>query len=158
MDTQQALFASNEEGLKDVQFMTAAEKKKVLKHWELFLKSGLSKDKFTKDLYHHLIQHCSFIAHYDINGFYATYFDEGDDTINFLSQFDNRNGIPKSIEYGYISWYTDPDYHDINSAMCRVAARYIPGLIEQAKKNQRNMDLTLAEGLLRKHGINIKLD
>jgi hypothetical protein len=158
MEKQTPLFGEKVEWLKDVQFMTAAEKMKVLQQWELFLKSGLNKDKFTKDLYHHLIQHCSFIAHYDLNGFYSTYFDEGDDTINFLSQFDNRNGIPKSIEYGYGSWYTDPDYHDINSAMCRVAARYIPGLIEQAKKKQRKMDFTLAEGLLRKHGINIKLD
>ena len=55
--------------LHDSKFMSAAEKSKVLKHWEMFLSSGLEKDKFTKALYEHLINHCSFIAHYDIHGF-----------------------------------------------------------------------------------------
>ena len=41
--------------LHDAKFMSAAEKSKVLKNWELFLKSGLDQDKFTQALYHHLI-------------------------------------------------------------------------------------------------------
>ena len=89
--------------LHDAKFMSAAEKSKVLKNWELFLKSGLEQDKFTQALYHHLIQHCSFIAHYDIHGFYATYFERGNSTLNFLSQFDTRHGIPQSFEYGSLS-------------------------------------------------------
>jgi len=47
---------------KDVRFMTAADKKKVLRQWVRFLKSGFDARLFMKSLYHHLIQHCSFIA------------------------------------------------------------------------------------------------
>ena len=121
MTTQLELLGEAKVKMQDTKFVSAQEKEKVLRQWELFLKSGLSKDKFTKALYNHLIMHCSFIAHYDIHGFYSTYFEEGEDTVNFLSQFDNRNGIPMSVEYGMIYWYTGPDYNDINSAMCRVA-------------------------------------
>jgi len=142
--------------LHDSKFMPAAEKSKVLKHWEMFLRSGLEKDKFTKLLYHHLIQHCSFIAHYDIHGFYATYFESGDDTIHFLSQFDTRKGKPESIEYGYCAcWLTDEDYYDINTEMCRIAWRYIPVLELKAKNNQRHADLAHAEVLLKKHGMSL---
>ena len=144
------------EQLHDSKFMSAAEKSKVLKHWEMFLRSGLEKAKFTKALYEHLINHCSFIAHYDIHGFYATYFESGDDTRQFLSQFDTRNGMPKSIEYGELSgWLTDEDYSDINIEMCRIAWRYIPVLELKAKNDQRHADLAQAELLLKKHGINL---
>jgi hypothetical protein len=137
-------------------FMSATEKAKVLKHWEMFLKSGLEKDKFTGALYHHLVQHCHFIAHYDIHGFYATYFASGDDTRQFLSQFDTRKGIPKSIEYGDLSgWLTDEEYYDINIEMCRIARRYIPVLELKAKNDQRHADLAHAQALLKKHGVTI---
>lgn len=139
--------------MKDTKFMSALEKQKVLRQWELFLKSGLAREKFTKSLYHHLIQHCSFIAHYDLNGFYSTYFEEGEDTVKFLSQFDNQNGIPASVEYNMIYWYTDPDYNDINSAMCRIASKYIPGLISKATGSQRQVDVLRARALLAKHGL-----
>ena len=141
--------------LHDSKFMSAAEKSKVLKHWEMFLRCGLEKDKFTKALYHHLIQHCSFIAHYDIHGFYATYFERGDDTIHFLSQFDTRRGIPRSIEYGMTYWITDEEYYDINSEMCRIAWRYIPVLELKAKNDQRHADLAHAAVLLKKHGLSL---
>ena len=143
---------------KDVPFMSAREKAQVMKQWETFLKSGLSKDKFTKALYNHLIMHCSFIAHYDLHGFYATYFDEGEDTVRFLSQFDNRNGIPRSVEYGGTYWICGGNdvceqYYDINIAMCLVAARYLPALVENAKRRQEEVDILRAEALLAKHGI-----
>ena len=143
--------------MKDVQFMTAQEKEKVLRNWESFLKSGCAKDKFTKALYHHLIMHCSFIAHYDINGFYATYFEEGEDTVHFLSQFDNSNGVPKSIEYGMLYWYTDPEYNDLNSAMCKVASKYIPVLKKIAQDKQVEVDTRRATSLLAKHGLKAEI-
>lgn len=142
--------------MKDTKFMSAQEKNKVLRQWELFLKSGLKWEKFTKLLYHHLIQHCSFIAHYDRMGFYSTYFEEGEDTVRFLSQFDNRNGIPKSIEYGMTCWYTDPDYNDINSEMCLVASKYIDMQTNLANAKQKEVDVLRAKTLLAKH--NIKVD
>jgi len=141
------------EELKDVRFMSAQEKSRVLKQWETFLKYGCQRKHFTKPLYHHLIMHCSFIAHYDINGFYETYFENGEDTQHFLSQFDNRNGVPKSIEYGMLLWYLDSDYNDINSEMCRIAAKYIDSLVEVAGASQEQADIAKARALLAKHGI-----
>lgn len=143
--------------MKDTQFMSAPEKQKVLRQWELFLKSGLAKVKFTRSLYQHLIMHCSFIAHYDLHGFYSTYFEEGQDTAHFLSQFDNRNGIPKSVEYGMTYWYTDSDYEDINSEMCRVASKYIPSLIARATNSQKDVDVLRAKSLLAKHGLKVSI-
>lgn len=158
MAAQTELFPDAGTRIKDVTFMTAEEKQKVLRHWRQFLQSGLSKDKFTKDLYHHLTLHCSFIAHYDLHGFYATYFKEGEDTVRFLSQFDNRNGIPKSVEYGMTYWYTGSDYNDINSAMCQIASRYIPALVEKARQEQTQLDIMRATALLAKHGISLDIE
>ena len=143
--------------LHDSKFMPAEEKRRVLKYWELFLKGGLQREKFTQPLYHHLMQHCSFIAHYDINGFYSTYFENGDDTVAFLSQFDDRNGMPKSVEYGMTYWLTDEEYYDINSEMVRIASKYIPILIQQAKNQQRAADITRATALLAKHGMKVDI-
>lgn len=141
--------------LHDSKFMPVAVKSRVLKQWELFLKSRCAREKFTKPLYEHLINHCSFIAHYDIHGFYATYFENGDDTVRFLSQFDNREGMPKSVEYGMTYWLTDEEYYDINSEMVRIASKYIPVLVKQAEANQKRHDIHLASLLLAKHGITL---
>lgn len=144
--------------LHDTQFMSAVQKSRVLKQWDIFLRSGCAKEKFTKQLYNHLIMHCSFIAHYDIHGFYATYFESGDDTVHFLSQFDDRNGMPKSIELGMTGWLTRDDFYDINCEMVRIAAKYILVLVKQAEAKQRRHDIHLAQLLLAKHGINYELE
>lgn len=141
--------------LKDVKFMTAQEKERVLKQWETFLSNSCQRRHFTKPLYQHLINHCSFIAHYDISGFYSTYFENGEDTAHFLTQFDNRKDIPKSLEYGMTYWYTDPDYSDINTEMCLIAVKYIDILTNVANRRQRETDISQAKALLAKHGITI---
>ena len=141
--------------MKDTQFMTAKEKTATLKAWETFLKYGCKREHFTKALYHHLMQHCSFIAHYDINGFYCEYFERGDDTVKFLSQFDKAKGC-LSVEYGYDYWLGG-DYSDINPAMVDIAARYIAGLVTQFQNNQEDSDLAHARALLARHGIEVKL-
>lgn len=154
----------------DSQFMTVEEKRLVLKQWRTFLKHGCQWRHFTKRLYKHLINHCSFIAHFNQGGFYRTYFDRGDMTVNFLGQFDERNasgnrpswtspdleaGIPPSFEYGATYWATG-DYADINKAMIKVAGEYIPTLLKQARRKQRLDDIAQAEVLLAKHGIVVK--
>ncbi len=141
--------------LHDARFMPVAVKSKVLKQWEKFLESGCSREKFTKPLYNHLIMHCSFIAHYDIHGFYATYFERGDDTVHFLSQFDDSKGMPKSIEYHMTYWLTDEEYYDINSEMVRIASKFIPVLIKKAKALQKSHDIAMATALLAKHGLKL---
>jgi len=143
----------------DSEFMTAEEKQLVLKQWLTFLKHGCKWEHFTKRLYHHLIQHCSFIAHYDRSGFYADYFETGDDRAKFLSQFDKRKAapfsgrnIPRSVEYGTIYWAED-DYADINLAMIEAASGYIPALLKESAIQQRAADIAEAKALLAKHGI-----
>lgn len=101
---------------KTVKFMTAAEKEKVLKDWIRFIRGGCKFSQFTKALYNHLIQHCSFIAHYNRAGFYDTYFAPPANGSVFFRQF-NRSYDCKSVEYGWDIWLSDPDYADINNAM-----------------------------------------
>ena len=158
---QQPLPMSGEPQFKDSQFMTAEEKRKVLRDWERFLAGGCSRQDFTKSLYRHLTLHCSFIAHYDIHGFYAEYFNHGDDTARFLSQFDRTKGC-RSIEYGEDYWIRNcndvsSQYYDINNAMVDVAAKYIPILVSAANKKQRGKDLNLVRAILAKHDVNIKI-
>lgn len=145
--------------MNDAPFMTAAQKEKVLRHWEAFLKSGLKPERFTRDLYEHLIQHCSFIAHFDRWGFYSTYFTAGDDKARFLSQFDRRRagpeGIPPSIECGG-TWWCRGTYEDINRRMIAIASTYIPMLLLEAASQQRDSDLAQARKLLERHGIHIE--
>ncbi len=144
--------------MKDSEFMTAQEKQKALRQWESFLKGGLKWEQFTRSLYHHLIQHCSFIAHYDIHGFYTTYFVRSEGIARFLRQFDKsqatENGIPRSAEYGSTYWATG-DYADINRAMIEVATPFIPELLRVAQENQKASDIAEAQRLLAKHGITI---
>jgi len=139
---------------KDVEFMTAKEKELTLKAWERFFKNGLQFKDFTDRLYKHLSLHCSFIAHYDRAGFYATYFEEPEDTLKFLSQFDNdTNHI--SIEYGMTYWYTASDYSDLNKAMCDVLDKYKLTLYGSLKAEQTRLDVARAKVLLEKHGIRL---
>lgn len=140
----------------DVQYMTANDKRLVLRAWVRFLRHGLRFQDFSKRLYDHLIQHCSFIAHYNKAGFYGYYFDLGNKTVHFLGQFDERNashnGVPNSAEY-HADYWGDGDYADINRAMVAAATPFIPGLIETAKAKQRAADLAEAARLLGKHGM-----
>ena len=101
---------------KSTRFLGAEEKEAVIKDWMNFMKNGFGREYFTKRLYDHLHLHCSFIAHFNINGFYDSYFENPENTMKFLSQFDNDYGY-RSIEYGTTYWFTNEDYHDINSAM-----------------------------------------
>ena len=140
----------------DTKFMTATEKARVIRAWETFLRGGCRQEDFTSALYEHLIQHCSFIAHYDRGGFYRTYFVEGEDTAHFLTQFDRSRGC-KSVEYGGTWWLTG-EYADINSAMVDVAAKYIPALTQMALRRQQEADIARARALLGRHGIRLKGD
>lgn len=136
---------------RDVRFMSAAEKQATLRAWIRFLKSGLHFSQFTNGLYSHLIQHCSFIAHFNRVEFYSYYFESGDSVALFLSQFDSR-GPCMSVEYGDHRWLVG-DYADINEAMIREAAKMIPLLVENAHQQQKMKDVQAATALLAKHGL-----
>jgi len=140
---------------RDVPFMSARDKDLVLKAWVRFLRKGLRFEDFSRRLYEHLYLHCHFIAHYDRAGFHRTYFEKGEDTVRFLSQFDKR-GECRSIEYGMMSWL-EGDYGDLARAMIEEASPYIPKLIEQARGREREADLAEARKLLAKHGHELRL-
>jgi hypothetical protein len=136
----------------DSHYQPAAEKRQVIRAWEIFLKHGLQEKHFTKALYHHLTQHCEFIAHYSQGGFYSVYFTTGDATCRFLAQFDSR-GRCESVEYGSNRWLTQDDYRDIDAAMIEVATPYMLSLIAGAQAAQREVDIRKANALLAKHGV-----
>ena len=142
--------------MEDSKFMTSKEKETVLKQWVTFVKNDFDEAKFTKRLYDHLIQHCSFIAHYDKKGFYSTYFENPRDTMHFLKQFDKESGN-KSIEYGGMYWLVSPDYNDINQAMCEAIEPYKANIYQSRLVEEKRRDLSLATSLLKKHGINIDI-
>jgi len=96
--------------------MSAKEKKAVSRDWQRFIESDFDRKYFTKRLYDHLHLHCSFIAHFNIHGFFGTYFENPEHTLEFLKQFDKDYGH-KSIEYGSTYWFTSEDCHDLNSEM-----------------------------------------
>ena len=125
----------NTNEFKDVRFMTAGEKMRVLRQWIRFLKSGCDARRFMKSLYHHLIQHCSFIAHYNLGGFYEVYFEDPSATQRFLDQFDRSKGC-LSIEYGYAGWINDEDYRAINEAMVEVAEELLPTLRQMLRDRE----------------------
>jgi hypothetical protein len=136
---------------RDAEFMSARDKQLVLKAWVRFLKNGLRFENFPKRLYEHLHLHRSFIAHYNLAGFYAEYFENGQDTVRFLSQFDSR-GECRSVEYGG-PWRQSRESADLNEAMLEEGSRFIPALIEEAQTAQRDADIAVAHMLLAKHGL-----
>ena len=138
----------------DTRFMSAQEKFKVVKVWDCFLKNGFKFHYFTEALYHHLALRCEFIAHFDRAGFYATYFEDPDDTIRFLGQFDADLGC-RSVEYGSSRWADSPDYADVNRAMCKILEPHKERIYETLRARARERDVSAAKALLQKHGIAI---
>ena len=123
------------EQFKDVRFMTGAEKMRVLRQWVRFMKSGFDARHFMKSLYHHLIQHCSFIANFNRQGMYSVYFVDPSATQRFLDQFDRSKGC-LSVEYGDTGWLESEDYRDINNAMVDAPAELLPALRSMLKERE----------------------
>jgi hypothetical protein len=118
----------------DERFMSAEQKRKVLRTWKRFLNNGCAKSQFTEGLYHHLTQHCSFIAHFDRLGFYNFYFERiTSDLFRFFDQFDpQKPGI--SAEYGTTHWLSA--HHtggDLNHAMREAAGPCLQGIAARVR-------------------------
>jgi len=120
---------------KDVRFMTAAQKRRVLLQWVRFMKSGFDARHFMKSLYEHLTLHCSFIAHFNRGGFYEEYFKKPSDTQRFLDQFDRSKGC-RSVEYGDAGWLNDEEYRDLNGAMVEAATGALPELRQALRERE----------------------
>ena len=136
---------------RDAEFMSAREKRLVLRAWLRFLKNGLRFEDFTDRLYEHLHLHCGFIAHYNRLGFYEEYFQRGEDTARFLSQFDAR-GECQSVESGGAYW-RQGEYADLDTAMIGKGLKFVLDLIEKARQSQRQADIAEAQRLLAKHDL-----
>ena len=134
--------------MKSTKFMSAEEKEKVLKDWQRFIENDFDKAKFTKRLYNHLIQHCSFIAHYNQGGFYGTYFEDPEGTIKFMKQFDKDQGCI-SVEYGMKYWLNSEDYGDINTGMVEALEPYKAEIYPRLKQRARERKLGEIERLKR---------
>ncbi len=121
------------------QFMSAEEKEIVLKHWQRFIAADFSKARFTKRPYGHLIQYCSFIAHYNQGAFYDMYFEDPEDTLRFMKQFDKDQGCI-SLEYGMTYWLKNDDYRNINTTMAEAMepckSELYPRLEQKAKERK----------------------
>lgn len=134
--------------MKSTKFMSAEEKGKVLKDWQRFIENDFDKAKFTKRLYNHLIQHCSFIAHYNQGGFYGTYFEDPEDSMKFIKQFDREQGCV-SIEYGMTYWLNNDDYRDINTAMVNVFEPYKAKIYSSLKKRAKENKLAQIKSIMK---------
>ena len=139
---------------RDQHFMTAAEKEKVLRAWIRFLKSVCAKTQFTEALYQHLSLHCSFIAHFDRNGFYNFYFERiTPDLFRFFDQFDpEKPGI--SAEFRSDGWLSPHNTGaDLNRAMREAARPYLAALRQRFGETRRQRDISTARALLAAHGL-----
>ncbi len=131
----------------DAQYMTAQQKRRVLGDWVRFFETGMEFKRFTKRLYQHLTLHAEFIAHFNRQGFYQTYFADPEALQRFLDQFDRSKGCV-STEYGMTYWIRDGNdvsaaYYDLNNALVDAIAGMLPALREQAR--QRAVDAAQEE-------------
>ena len=140
----------------DVQYMTVQQKRRVLGDWVRFFAGGMPFERFTKRLYEHLIQHCSYIAHCSRSGFFQTYFADPEALQRFLDQFDRSKGCV-STEYGMTYWIRDGNdvsqqFYDLNNALVDAIADMLPALreetrrrsVEAAQEQVRQAELKLA--------------
>lgn len=133
---------------KDTKFMNARDKSLVLNNYRSFLDT-LEKSppntfrKFTKRLYKHLHLNYGFIAHYDREGFWATYFKDPERSLEFLT---------KILEYNYFP----KEYTDINQAMREITMEKYPNIKNNMKFQQKHNDISQAKTLLAKHGLSLK--
>jgi len=138
----------------DAKFMSAKEKQIVLNHWRRFIDSGFQSKYFTKQLYNHLYLHHAFIAHYNLHGFYYTYF--GDNPFSnpnlktFLDHFNSGS------EYYFLWVYNDPDYGDICTAMAMEIKPLLSSFYSRIEREIAQDEIAYALYLLEKHGVDIE--
>jgi hypothetical protein len=106
----------------DAQFMSADDKRKLLKAWTTFVSHGFQRRHFTNRIYKHLSLHCGHIAHFNIDGFYSTWFVHGAARREFMAYF--------------LGYRVLPDYEDVQEELKQVLARAVPELEAQATRDE----------------------
>lgn len=145
----------------DVQFMTAETKEKVVYDWESFLRKrlltpqsevdsneyGVTLFGFTDNLYHHLSQHCGYIAHFNRYGFFQVQF-------RFPRQFlDNVHKCSHGYEY------MQREYADVQGHMSQIADHYMDSVMvyDQDDETTRiNSEVNRSINLLRAEGYEVR--
>lgn len=106
----------------DTKWLSADEKRKILKQWTAFVKNGFSETLFTSSIYDHLHLHCGYIAHYDKHGYYGEYWGVYARDLHHHAKEDHFSvrPIPASF-YNWESFIRQfniwGDYTDISTAM-----------------------------------------
>jgi hypothetical protein len=114
-----------------VQFMSAEDKRAVLKDWARFLQR-ISPGRFSDRLYQHLYRRCSFASYITRDEFYGFYFTRPGMAAKFFNQFFTGN----SAEFGHRYWAVGAtnEYADVNSAMMDLAKLYREDIERQLAK------------------------
>lgn len=97
-------------------FSTAQEKAKFANHFKRFVESGFNKNLFYKWFYQRLSMSFGHIAHYNLEGFYVTWFERPEDQIAFIQH---------TLEH---PCYGDPHftYSDVEKALIEWLREYQP--------------------------------
>ena len=96
-------------------------------------------DKMNKELYQFLNLYCGFIAHYDINGFKATYRDPRDFTEVFIRHFDPQHRYYQGIYSCHQEPYKDTGLTkaEIKKEFERIVDQHKEEISHWAKDEQR---------------------
>jgi len=147
------------------EFMTAEEKEKTARDWELFIVNrllltredaeraplGAGFKPFTKRLYHHMYQHMGYIAHFNREGFFHAQMAETSQfLVNVQRIAEGEDGM------GFTGLLYDRNYRDLNKAMQLVALHYLPEvktLLEREDAEDRQQRIKAAKATLAKEGI-----
>ena len=99
----------------DEKWMSAEQKYKVLRAWQDFIRNGFQYEDFSDALYQHLIQHASFIAHFNRHTFWQVYFNN---TFGYFARFINQfGGDLRSAELAFDDWMESRTGCDLNAAL-----------------------------------------
>jgi len=102
------IFSPNQ--FKPTKWASAEDKAKLANQLANFVSSGFPRTKFSKKLYEHLHNMFGHIAHYDINGFYSTWFEKPEDQKQWIAHavkhpcYGNPSFVWSDVELVFISW------------------------------------------------------
>ncbi len=117
----------------DSKWLSADEKRKILKQWTGFVKNGFPETSFTTAIYEHLHLHCGYIAHYNKHGFYGEYWGAYARDLHRHAKEDNIT--LRSIPTAFYNWESFirqfniwGDYIDISTSLMTVLKTELEGL------------------------------
>ncbi len=126
----------------DSKWLSADEKRKILKQWTGFVKNGFPETSFTSAIYEHLHLHCGFIAHYNKQGFYGEYWGAYGRDLHRHAKEENFTLRP--IPMAFYNWESFirqfniwGDYTDISTAMMIVLKTELEYLEKDLLKEAR---------------------